>query len=100
MRLRASGQRLKRGVLLPGAPGTGKRHTGRYLLGQIDGVTAIVLSGGPLGRIGEAGKVARALQPSVVVIEDADLIGEERLPRMGPVIEHHPLLFQLGEMRL
>jgi len=24
-----------------------------------------------------------------------DLIGEERMPRMGPVIGHHPLLFQL-----
>jgi ATP-dependent 26S proteasome regulatory subunit len=35
----------------------------------------------------------------VVVIEDVDLIGEERAPRMGPVIGHHPLLFQLlGEM--
>jgi len=94
-RLRACGQHLKRGVLLHGAPGTGKTHTVRYLLGQMDGVTAIVLSGPALGRIGEACKVARALQPSVVVVEDVDLIGEERLPRMGPVIGHHPLLFQL-----
>jgi ATP-dependent 26S proteasome regulatory subunit len=67
----------------------------RYLLGQMDGVTAIVLSGGALGRIREACSVARALQPSVVVVEDVDLIGEERMPRMGPVIGHHPLLFQL-----
>jgi cell division protease FtsH len=94
-RLRASGQHLKRGVLLYGAPGTGKTHTVRYLLGQMDGVTAIILSGGALRRIGEACSVARALQPSVVVVEDVDLIGEERLPRMGPVIGHHPLLFQL-----
>ena len=94
-RLRASGQHLKRGVLLHGAPGTGKTHTVRYLLGQMDGVTAIILSGGALGRIGEACSVARVLQPSVVVVEDVDLIGEERLPRMGPVIGHHPLLFQL-----
>jgi len=94
-RLRASGQHLKRGVLLHGAPGTGKTHTVRYLLGQMDGVTAVVLSGGALGRIREACSVARTLQPSVVVIEDVDLIGEERMPRMGPVIGHHPLLFQL-----
>ena len=94
-RLRASGQHLKRGVLLHGAPGTGKTHTVRYLLGQMDGVTAVVLSGGALGRIREACSVARALQPSVIVIEDVDLIGEERMPRMGPVIGHHPLLFQL-----
>jgi len=58
-------------------------------------VTAVVLSGGALGRIREACSVARALQPSVVVVEDVDLIGEERMPRMGPVIGHHPLLFQL-----
>ena len=94
-RLRASGQHLKRGVLLHGPPGTGKTHTVRYLLGQMDGVTAILLSGGALSRIREACSVARALQPSVVVVEDVDLIGEERLPRMGPVIGHHPLLFQL-----
>jgi ATPase family associated with various cellular activities (AAA) len=94
-RLRAAGQHLKRGVLLHGAPGTGKTHTVRYLLGQMDGVTAIILSGPALSRIGEACSVARALQPSVVVLEDVDLIGEERLPRMGPVIGHHPLLFQL-----
>jgi len=94
-RLRAGGQHLKRGVLLHGAPGTGKTHTVRYLLGQMDGVTAVVLSGGALGRIREACSVARALQPSVVVVEDVDLIGEERMPRMGPVIGHHPLLFQL-----
>ena len=31
----------------------------------------------------------------MVVVEDVDLIGEERMPRMGPVIGHHPLLFQL-----
>jgi ATP-dependent 26S proteasome regulatory subunit len=67
----------------------------RYLLSQMDGVTAIILSGPALSRIGEACSVARALQPYVVVLEDVDLIGEERLPRMGPVIGHHPLLFQL-----
>jgi ATPase family associated with various cellular activities (AAA) len=94
-RLRANGQHLKRGVLLHGAPGTGKTHTMRYLLGQMEGVTAVVLSGGALGRIREACSVARALQPSVVVVEDVDLIGEERMPRMGPVMGHHPLLFQL-----
>jgi hypothetical protein len=98
-RLRAGGQHLKRGVLLHGAPGTGKTHTVRYLLGQMDGVTAVILSGRALSRIGEACSIARALQPSVVVIEDVDLIGEERMTQLGPVIGHHPLLFQLlGEM--
>jgi hypothetical protein len=90
-RLLASGQHLKRGVLLHGSPGTGKTHTIRYLLGQLDGVTVVILSGQALRWIGEACSVARVLAPSVVVIEDVDLIAEERGPRMG----QHPLLFQL-----
>jgi len=90
-RLLASGQHLKRGVLLHGAPGTGKTHTVRYLLGQLDGMTVVVLSGYALAYISEACSVARLLAPSAVVIEDVDLIAEERGPRMG----QHPLLFQL-----
>jgi ATPase family associated with various cellular activities (AAA) len=90
-RLLASGQHLKRGVLLYGAPGTGKTHTVRYLLGKLPGVTVVVLSGGALGMIAEACSVARALQPSVVVVEDVDLIAEERDMHTG----QHPLLFQL-----
>jgi ATPase family associated with various cellular activities (AAA) len=90
-RLLASGQQLKRGVLLHGPPGTGKTHTIRYLLGQLDGVTVVILSGYALRWIGAACSVARMLAPSAVVIEDVDLIAEERGPRTG----QHPLLFQL-----
>src|SRR5258706_402102 len=90
-RLRASGQHLKRGVLLHGSPGTGKTHTIRDLLGQLPGVTAVVISVYPLRWIAEACSVARLLQPSVVVIEDVDLIAEERGHRPG----QHPMLFQL-----
>jgi len=89
--LLASGQHLKRGILLHGAPGTGKTHTVRYLLSQLTGTTVVVLSGGALRLISEACSVARTLQPSVVVVEDVDLIAEERGSRMG----QHPLLFQL-----
>jgi hypothetical protein len=89
--LLASGQHLKRGVLLHGAPGTGKTHTVRYLLSQLTGTTVVVLSGGALRLISEACSVARTLQPALVVIEDVDLIAEERGSRDG----QHPLLFQL-----
>jgi hypothetical protein len=89
--LRASGQHLKRGVLLHGPPGTGKTHTIRYLLGQMPAVTVVVLTGAALNRIAAACSVARALQPSVVVVEDVDLIAEQRDGRGG----QHPLLFQL-----
>jgi len=90
-RLLASGQHLKRGVLLHGAPGTGKTHTIRYLLSRLSGVTVVLLSGRALGLIAEACSVARTLQPSVIVVEDVDLIAEQREYGEG----EHPLLFQL-----
>jgi hypothetical protein len=89
--LRASGQHLKRGVLLHGPPGTGKTHTIGYLLGQMPQATVVVLTGVALQMIGQACSVARLLQPAVIVVEDVDLIAEQRTPRMGS----HPLLFQL-----
>jgi hypothetical protein len=89
--LRASGQHLKRGVLLHGAPGTGKTHTVGYLIGQLPQATIVVLAGGALELIGQACSVARLLQPSVVVVEDVDLIAEQRGMHPG----RHPLLFQL-----
>jgi ATPase family associated with various cellular activities (AAA) len=90
-RLLASGQHLRRGILLYGPPGTGKTHTVRYLIGNLPGVTVVLLSGGALRMIDAACSVARALQPSVVVVEDVDLIAEERGRHPG----QHPLLFQL-----
>ena len=90
-RLLASGQHLKRGVLLYGPPGTGKTHTVRYLLARVPDMTVIAISGQALGHIREACSVARALQPAIVVVEDVDLIAEERTARPG----QHPLLFQL-----
>lgn len=89
--LQASGQHLKRGVLLHGPPGTGKTQTVRHLLGRLEGVTVVVLSGQALGAIREACSIARALQPAAIVVEDVDLIAEER--GYGPGA--HPLLFQL-----
>ena len=77
-RLLASGQHLKRGLLLYGPPGVGKTHTVRYLTAALTGTTVIQLSGRSLHLIGEACSVARALQPSMLVIEDVDLIAEDR----------------------
>ncbi|MGH8970737.1 MAG: ATP-binding protein, partial [Actinomycetes bacterium] len=90
-RLLASGQHLKRGLLLYGPPGTGKTHTVRYLVGRTDGVTVIELTGAALHLIAEACSVARTLAPAIVVVEDVDLIAEDR----GAFGGEHPLLFQL-----
>jgi hypothetical protein len=91
--LRAAGQHLKRGVLLYGPPGTGKTHTVRYLLGRLDGVTAVLLSGTSLRFVAAAAELARALQPAVVVLEDVDLVAESR--DFSP--DAQPLLFTVLE---
>lgn len=89
--LRAAGQHLKRGLLLHGPPGTGKTHTVRYLMSRLTGSTVIVVSGPALVMIGEATALARRLQPSVVIVEDVDLIARDRA--YDP--SGQPLLFQL-----
>jgi hypothetical protein len=89
--LLAAGQHLKRGLLLYGPPGTGKTHTTRYLLGQMTGYTRLVLTGRALIGVGAVTEMARDLEPSVVVLEDVDLVAEDR--SMGP--RSSPVLFDL-----
>ena len=89
--LLAVGQHLKRGLLLYGPPGTGKTHTTRYLLGQMTGYTRLVITGRSLMAVGAVTEMARDLQPSVVVLEDVDLVAEDR--SMGP--RSSPVLFDL-----
>ena len=76
--LRQRGQHLKRGVLLYGPPGTGKTHTVRHLIGATPEHTVVLLSGRTLGLIGAATAIARHLQPSIVVLEDCDLVAMDR----------------------
>lgn len=92
-RLREQGQHLKRGILLYGPPGTGKTHTVRHLVGAASEATVVLLTGTQMAHVGAAAQIARAHQPAIVVIEDCDLIAEDR--------DHHygggpsPLLFSL-----
>jgi hypothetical protein len=90
-RLLAARQHLKRGLLLYGPPGVGKTHTIRYLISELQNTTVVLLSGESMNLIGAACSVARTLQPAMIVIEDVDLIAEER----GHYPGAHPLLFQL-----
>ena len=76
--LLAAGQHLKRGLLLYGPPGTGKTHTTRYLIGQMTSYTRLLLTGRALHAVGSAAELARDLQPAVVVLEDVDLVAEDR----------------------
>jgi ATP-dependent Zn protease len=86
--LQDAGRHLKRGVLLYGPPGTGKTLTVRHLLGRTAGVTGVLLTGPAVAHISAATELARVLQPSIVVLEDVDLVAMER-DMYGP----QPLLF-------
>ena len=90
-KLLAHGAHLKRGVLLYGPPGTGKTHTVRYLASAAAGHTVILLAGNTLAFVSEAARMARALQPAIVVLEDCDLVAEDRSFGHGP----QPLLFEV-----
>ena len=88
----AAGRHLKRGLLLHGPPGTGKTLTAMYLAGQMRDRTVLLLTGRGLGMIERSCSMARMLQPSMVILEDVDLVGAERTH--APV-NCGPLLFEL-----
>lgn len=77
-KLIAMGRHMARGLLLWGPPGTGKTLTVRYLTGKLTDSTIIILSGGALAAMGAFATIARRLAPSVVILEDVDLVAEER----------------------
>jgi hypothetical protein len=91
--LLSAGQHLKRGLLLYGPPGTGKTHTVRYLMRRQAESTVILLTGTSIRFIDRAAALARRLQPSIVVLEDVDLVGMDR--DFTP--DSNPLLFSLLE---
>jgi DNA polymerase III delta prime subunit len=92
-RLRAAGQHLKRGLLLYGPPGTGKTLTVRHLVGDLPDLTVVLLAGPSIQYVSEAARMARALQPALVVLEDCDLVAESRHHHHGA----QPLLFEVLE---
>lgn len=90
-RLLAAGRSLKRGLLLYGPPGVGKTLTLMHLIGQLPGRTTILVTGLGMGMLEAVAQLARTLAPALVVLEDVDLIAEDRMrPGAGG-----PLLFEL-----
>lgn len=77
-RLSAAGRHLKRGLLLWGPPGTGKTLTAMYLARRMPERTVLLLTGQTLGLIETSCAMARLLQPATVILEDVDLVAEER----------------------
>jgi hypothetical protein len=92
-KLVAAGRHLKRGILLHGSPGTGKTLTAMYVAQAVKNRTVLLLTGRGQGMIEQSCGLARALQPSIVILEDVDLIAEERT-RPGAACVG-PLLFEL-----
>jgi tetratricopeptide (TPR) repeat protein len=91
------GLSTKKGLLFYGPPGVGKTHTLHYLAGSLEGMTTLLISAEQVGLLGEYMTLARLLQPSMVVIEDADLIARERTT-MESVCEEVLLNKLLNEM--
>jgi ATP-dependent Clp protease adapter protein ClpS len=84
--LRQLGQSTRKGILLYGPPGTGKTHTIRYLASNLPGHTTLIITAAQIALLAQYMNLARLLQPTMVVIEDVDLIARDR-NRMGPCEE-------------
>lgn len=76
--LKALGQSGRKGVLLYGPPGTGKTHTIRYLAERLQDHTTFLVTAEQIGMIAIYFRLARLFAPSIIVIEDADLIARQR----------------------
>ena len=73
-----AGRHLKRGILLYGPPGTGKTLTAMHLASRMEGRTVFLVTGRGMGLVEQACTMARMLQPATVILEDVDLVAEER----------------------
>jgi hypothetical protein len=95
--LRSLGFQTKRGILLYGPPGTGKTHTIRYLASNLAGTTTFLITAEQVGLLPHYMSLARLMQPSMVVIEDVDLIARSR-DRMRSACDETMLNSLLNEM--
>jgi hypothetical protein len=95
--LRHLGLAAKKGLLFYGPPGTGKTHTIRYLAGQLQDHTTLLITAEQVGLLDEYFQLARLLQPAMVVIEDVDLIARAR-EEMRSACEESLLNRLLNEM--
>jgi len=73
----------RKGLLFYGPPGTGKTYTIHYLASQLPNHTTLLVTAEQVGLLDEYFRLARFLQPSMMVIEDVDLIARERTHMHG-----------------
>jgi AAA+ superfamily predicted ATPase len=82
-RLRTLQFQARKGLLFYGPPGTGKTHTIHYLASQLPNHTTLLVTAEQVGLLDEYFRLARFLQPSMMIIEDVDLIARERTQMFG-----------------
>jgi hypothetical protein len=86
--LHRSGRSTRHGLLFHGAPGTGKTLMLRYLAHACPDHTIVLLTGRQMGLIRESCEVARLLAPSLIVMEDVDLVAEDRERNRSSTLLH------------
>ncbi|MBN1152575.1 MAG: ATP-binding protein [Dehalococcoidia bacterium] len=71
----------RRGLLLTGRPGTGKTLVCKVLMSHSPGISCVVAHASGLQHgtyIDEVYRVANDIRPTIVILEDIDLIGQDR----------------------
>ena len=86
-RLSSLGMSKKKGLLFYGPPGTGKTHTIHHLANSLPEHTTLLIAAEQVALLSEYMTLARLLQPSIVVMEDVDLIARERSSMDSPCEE-------------
>jgi SpoVK/Ycf46/Vps4 family AAA+-type ATPase len=85
--LKKLGMASKKGLLFYGPAGTGKTHTIHYLASQLPGHTTLLVTPEQIGMLDQYFQLARLLQPTMLVIDDVDLIVRGHDGRHGPCDE-------------
>lgn len=89
----------KKGLLFYGPPGTGKTHTIHYLASQLPGHTTLLIAAEQTAALGAYFALARVLQPSMIVIEDVDLIARARAGNFSENTLLNSLLNEMDGLR-
>jgi ATP-dependent 26S proteasome regulatory subunit len=71
-------------TLFYGPPGTGKTYTIHYLASQLPDHTTLIMTSEQVVFISEYFRLARFLEPALLIVEDVDLIARERTHMHGP----------------
>ena len=85
--LKALGQSTRKGLLLYGPPGTGKTHVIRYIASNLPERTTVLVTAEQVKMLSRYMLLARTLQPSIVILEDVDLVGRSREGMNSPNTE-------------